>query len=96
MKLTEARDLFSKLRKLESNIIIDPHAYKAHPEREFTEPELKTLVLHASGLLTLNNYATAAQGSFLFVCRDEKKRNVEIAMLFSGKILVIHAFRRIK
>ena len=96
MRLKEARALFSELRMLESNILIFRHAYIDHPEREFTEPELKSLVINAKGLLTLNNYPTAVDGSFLFICRDEKKRNVEIAVLIQNKILVIHAFRRIK
>ena len=96
MKLTEARAVFAELRTQESNIVVYPHAHLVHPERKFTEAELRTLVMQATGILSLNNYPTAVEGSFLFICRDEKKRNVEIAILLEGKILVIHAFRRIK
>lgn len=96
MKLTEARSIFAELRNKEENIVVYPHAYLAHPEREFTQAELVTLVMLARGILALNEYPTAVEGSFLFICRDEKKRNVEIAVLFEEKILVIHAFRRIK
>ena len=96
MKLTEARAVFAELRTFESKIIVYPHAYLAHPERQFTQAELVTLVMLAKGILTLNGYPTAVEGSFLFICQDEKKRNVEIAVLLEKKILVIHAFRRIK
>ena len=95
MKLTEARVVFAKLRTQESCITVYPHAHLAHPERQFTQAELVSLVMLARGILTLNEYPTAVEGSFLFICRDEKKRNVEIAVLLEGKILVIHAFRRI-
>lgn len=94
MKLSDARKLFSELRK-NGFIIVYPHAYRDHKERKFTEDEIKHLVIYANGFLSDNNYPSAIDGSFLFTCKDDFNRKVEIAVLLENKIIVVHAFRKV-
>ena len=96
MKLADARVVFAGFRSDRKFVVVLEHAYKAHPERLFTRAELITLIMQAKGLLNLNLYPTAIEGSFLFICRDDQNRNVEIAVLIEDKIIAVHAFRRIK
>jgi hypothetical protein len=93
VKLSEAKIAFEMLKK--EKIIIRKHAWLDHPERNFSVKELTVLIM-GKGRLTLNKYPSAQTGSFLFLCVDELKRSVEIAILIEDNIIVIHAYRRIK
>jgi len=94
MKLRDAREIFSELRKT-GIIIVYPHAYRGHPEREFTSDEIKYLIIYAQGFLSENTYPSAIEGSFLFTCKDDSNRKVEMAVILENKIIVIHAFRKV-
>ncbi len=98
MKLKEARALFDRLRTFRQ-VRIKKHAWKDHPERKFTPQELEELVL-GSGLLTENKFPSAIPRSFLWVCKDQNKRRVEIGILFEKDdnedwIIIVHAWRKI-
>lgn len=100
MKLKEARALLKEIRDDDGRINIRPHAWKDHPERKFSPLELVRL-LQGKGGLHDNKYPSAAEGSFLWVCKDEEGRKTELAIVFetdkSGDLIVIiHAYREIK
>ena len=94
LKLSEARVVFDELRK-DKKIIVRRHAHKDYPDRQFTENEIKYLVA-GQGHLIDNNFPSAIEDSFLFVCKDLKERRVELAVLLEDNVIVVSAFRRVQ
>ena len=95
MKLTEARKLFSELRK-QRKIHLTHHVIHDHPERGFSRAELHYLVSETNGKLSHNTkFPTSVKDSFFYECKDSTGRNVEIAVVLENNIIVIHAFRRV-
>ena len=101
MGLTEARRRFDKTRGT-ARVLVSDHAWRDHPERGFTVPEIVSLIRHAPGQLRDNQAPSAQAGSFLFRCKDKADRPCELIVKFetdmkTGEVIVVvSAYRRVR
>ncbi len=83
--------------------MVKRHAYLDYPDRGFSPEEILDLC-EGSGRLLDNKAATAKPDSYVWHCKDEEGRGVEIVVLIETIetprsreiLLVISAFRRLK
>lgn len=80
MGLVEKRKRFHQIRG-NCKIIIRYHAYGDHPERMFTELEIKNLVKYGSGMVTENDSPEAIAESILFFPKDDEERECKLVVL---------------
>jgi len=100
LKLSEARVLFKKCQNIGlSGFVVRRHCWKDHPERLFTQMEILNLLL-GKGNLRDNKMPSAKPDSFLWHCKDDENRSVQIAVVFNedGRItaIAISAFRKVE
>lgn len=82
MRLVEARRKFRELRQDPTRIAVRQHAWRDHPERRFSPPEIVELIHLAAGELRDNRAPTAQPESFVFHCKDGAGRRCELVVRF--------------
>ncbi len=80
MGLVEKRKRFYQIRGT-CKIIVRYHAYADHPERNFSELELKNLVKNSMGRVTDNTSPEAIPESFLYLPKDDDERECKLVIL---------------
>lgn len=80
LKLKEISAYFQSNRK-GSKVLVSAHAWKDHPERQFTALELIDLVKNGRGVLRLNAAASAIEGSAVLHVSDKQNRKCEIVLI---------------
>lgn len=101
MKLSEAKKLYAALRTNAARIHVARHAFADHPERSFSEREIKDLVSMGGRLTDNLESVHALPESFLLYRNDLMNRLCKFVLKFerdqNGRhILVISAYRRVK
>lgn len=101
MKLSEAKKLYGALRLNPSRIHVARHAFVDHPERSFSEKEIKDLVSRGGRLTDNRDSVEASLDSFLLFRNDLLDRPCKFVLIFGRNekdqlILVISAYRRTK
>ncbi|OFZ49075.1 MAG: hypothetical protein A2381_15870 [Bdellovibrionales bacterium RIFOXYB1_FULL_37_110] len=86
MGLTENRRLFFRIRG-KCRILISSHAFKDHPERNFTKQELVNFVKRGAGSFQKNDSAMAISGSYQFLVRDDEERPCKLVILIEEEII---------
>ena len=98
LKLSEARILYSGCQKIgESAFVIRRHCWKDHPDRRFSQIEVLNLLL-GRGVLKTNHFPSAKADSFIWLCKDNQDRRVEIVVVLNdGQIqaIAISAYREV-
>jgi hypothetical protein len=80
VRLSDIKTKFFALRG-NCKIVVRNHAYKAQPNRGFTNLEILNLVKFGRGQVKENGYPSAINGSFLFCPLDDQKEICELVLV---------------
>jgi hypothetical protein len=68
--LKDQKRLFFEKRAT-CDVLVKNHAFRDHPERGFSQPEIIQLVRNGAGTISENNSQEAIDGSVLFSTKDD-------------------------